>query len=179
MKNANTARIVMILAILVSVVFGSYRSLSSEAAKVEDVFYNGVDKDGIGIGSDLTIRTETAYNLVTVAKRYLDEGDAAVQAVLNARDALAEAGEIPEKYAANLRLSDACADLSEKLKSEALSAADERYRAGFMTELASRSDTISHDPYNALAAKFNAQLTAFPANLLSRLTGVEPLALFR
>jgi hypothetical protein len=109
----------------------------------------------------------------------MDESDPAIQAILDARNTLSDAENPSDKYDANQRLTEAYTDLSEKLQTMNLSKADEKYRAGLVDELNSRNDTISHDGYNKKAEEYNKLLNAFPANILSRLTGVKPLALFR
>ena len=91
MKNPNVACVIMVIAIVLSVLIGGHRSLSAEASKVEDIFYNGVDGDGIGVNSDLDHRAALAYALVTVAKRYLPADDADIEAVLDACSALENA----------------------------------------------------------------------------------------
>lgn len=169
----------MIVAILLSILFGSYRSLSSEARKAEAVFYNGIDGDGFGINNDLNLRLDASYNFITIAKKYLDANDPAIRSVLEARTALSDANVPSQKYDANIMLTEACTDLGEKLLTKELSERDEIYRKGFLTEMDSRNDIISHDGYNKVAGDFNALLDAFPANILSRIVGIKPLALFR
>jgi len=171
--------IVMIAVIIFSVLFGSRRSLYAERSRVESAFLNGVEGDGFSIGNDLNIRVGESLNLITIAKRYLDGNDPAIRAVQEACDRLNESDDPSDMFDANQRLTEACTALSDKLAGLPLSEKDEKYRLGIVDELKSRNDTISHDGYNDLAEKFNARLESFPANILSRLTGVKPISLFQ
>lgn len=171
--------IIMIAAIIFSVLYGSHRSLSAESSRVESAFYNGVDGDGFSINNDLSIRAGESLNLVTIAKRYLGEDDPSIKAVRDAVSRLNEADDTSGKLDANQKLTKAYTALSDKLAALDLSAKDEEYRRGIIDELNSRNDIISHDGYNKMAENFNAKLGAFPANILSRLTGIRPFELFR
>lgn len=179
MKNPRVAITIMIVAIAFSVLYGSRRSLASEAARVESVFFNGVEGDGIGIDRDLGIRIDESQNLVTIAMRYLDENDPSIKAVREARQALIDAVDLYEKHRANLKLTEAYTALGDRLARMELSEKDERYRMGILDELKSREEIIGHDGYNEMAEEFNTLLERFPANILGRLTGIKPLVLFR
>ena len=177
MKNPNVACVIMVIALVLSILIGGHRSLSAEASKVEDIFYNGVDGDGIGVSSDLEYRAALAYALVTVAKRYLPADDADIEAVLDACSALENAKNPTEKLEANRRLQSACEALYKRLDKVDLSERDAGYRSNLMTDLNSRNDIISKDGYNQKAGQFNTQLKRFPANIIGRATGIRPFAL--
>ena len=179
LKKQSAAIAVMILMILAATLFGGHSSLAKLRGEAERVFAAGIDGDGIGIQNDLEERSAAAYNLVNIARKYLPETDASIQGVLTARDALSAAGSISDKYEADQALSDAVTDLKNKLDDVNLSEKDAPYPDRLYTNFLSRGETISHDPYNRLAAEFNAALTEFPASLLSKLTGVKSLELFR
>lgn len=176
-KNRKVAAILMVVLILGSALGGAKRSLEKLRQEAEQVFYQGADGDGLGIQNDLDERAKLAYNLVTVAKRCLPEDRQEITQTLAARDALLYAKDIHEKYRANLELTEATEALYQAM--EGLSADDEKFRIRLHTDLQSRNDTISHDPYNRTAEEFNRKLDAFPANLLGGLTGVKDAPLFR
>ena len=179
LKRRSVAALIMVLMILGGTLYGGHRSLMKLRDEAEAVFYNGVDGDGLGIQNDLNERVDLAYNMVTVAKRYLPEDNEAVQKVLTARDALAAAEDPEGKNAANRQLTEACIELYEALAGKSLTEKDEEYRQQIYQDLSSRNDTISHDGYNQVAENFNKTLQRFPANILGSLTGVEKLELFR
>lgn len=179
LRNRRTAALIMVLTIVFSVFYGSYRSLRKESQQISRVFYQGVSGNGVGIASDLTARSDAAYNLATVAKRYLAETDTAVQAVLTARNALIEAGSIEEKYEANRVLTEATIELDMALRGTELEEKDENYRSMLMTELSSRNSTIQLDGYNQAAAEYNQMLQTFPASLFVKLYGFPEFPSFR
>ena len=177
-KNQSTAILIMILMILGSAFLGSRSSLMELRTKAEQVFLLGSEGDGIGIQNDLEERSAAAYNMTVIARNYLSEGDAVIQAVLEAREELAAAEGPGEKYEADQELETAVKDLKAKLEGLELTEKDAPYPQRLYTDFLSRGETISHDPYNSLAADFNEALKEFPANILSRLTGVKELELF-
>ena len=179
LKNRKIAALLMVLMILGGSLYGGHRSLMKLRDEAEAVFYNGVEGDGLGIQNDLNERIDLAYNLVTVAKRYLSPDDEAVQKLLTARDALSSAQDPKEKNAANRQLTEASIELYEAFGGRSLTEKDEKYRQQIYQDLSSRNDTISHDGYNQEAEDFNKTLRSFPAGILASLTGVEKLELFR
>ena len=177
-KNSRIACIVMALLIAAGTLVGSHSSLMGMRNKAAGVFVLGARGDGIGIQGDLRERESIAYNMVTVARKYLPEENALIQNVLNARKSLDSASAVKDKSRANKELETAVRDLYDALGAMELSAQDERYPQRLYTDFRSRGDTISHDPYNQRAAEFNEALSRFPASLLGGLTGVRPLELF-
>lgn len=167
--------------IAISIPFGGYRSLNKLYKEVNRTFYQGVDGDGLGIENDLNNRIDNSYNLVTIAKKYIDAEDEVIKNTLDARDALVNSDSISEKYKANLRLTEAVEELYTVLGEENLnlSEQDKSYRRSLYSNLTSRNDTISHDGYNDKAADFNHTLEEFPASLISRLVGINKAELFR
>lgn len=173
------AMAVMAIAIVCAIWLGGYLSLRRLYNKVETVFTAGVDGDGLGIANDLNERIKLAYNLVTVAKKYLSADDGDIRAVLTARDALMEANGIADKYGANVALTEATTDLYQKMGSLSLTDTDARYRVSLFNDLSSRNDTISHDPYNQMALEYNQALEVFPANILKAVTFSRYAPLFQ
>ncbi len=179
MKNPTNAAIIMFVVIFISALLGGGRSLASESRKVEKVFTNGAENDGLGIASDLGLRIDASYNLVTVALKYLPDDTQTVRNVLAARDQLIKAKGYSNKFEANQQLTEATTDLNELLISLDLNSSDISYRKGIMSELTSSNSRMSHDPYNTKAEAFNSILDSFPANIISRLTRTKHLPLFR
>ncbi len=177
-ENRRLAIFGMAALILISLFVGAARALSPLRSTAEQAFYNGVEGDGYGIENDLSRRAELAYNLTTVAKRYMDADAAEITALLDARDALNSAAAVSEKYDANDALTAAADNLYTALGAFELSDADVRYRESIRTDLRSRNETIRGDGYNGLARKYNERLSSFPVSLFGRLLGFRTLELF-
>jgi len=171
--------LVLAAAIVVSIPLGFKRTMSGFYEDLQNEYLNGEFDDGLSIQNDLDYRVELAYNFTTVAKRYLNPDDPAVVSVLTARQALMDAQGPAQQYDANMELTTASTDLYEVLEGLELSEKDEKYRRSIYADMTSRNDTIGNAPYNQLATEYNQKLDRFPANFLSRLTGVEPAELFR
>lgn len=176
MNDAKIAKVVLIAVIVLSIVFGGYRSLSKEASKVERVFFDGVDKDGYSINSDLNNLVDISRNLITVAKRYLPENDASIIDLADASSKVANSSKPSDKLRAFRELQTAFTSLSKKLGPN-LEENDRRYLEGFTTEFNSSTHKISLDGYNEKAKEFNSQLSRFPASLLGYLYGMRPFEL--
>ena len=179
-KKRRTALTVLALAVVFSVLFGSYRSLSALRRDAAVVFAQGEKGDGLSIDHDLSQRVQLANNLITVAGRYFDANDPLLANVQTAGEALSAAGSPSEKFDANTELDTAFWALSGAMEGQSLSQQDAKYRARLGDDFRSRDATISHDAYNRLAAEFNEKtLGVFPANVLGAATGVKPLELYR
>lgn len=178
-KKCRAAIIVLAAAIILSIPLGFRRTMNGFYVELQNEYLSGEMKDGLSIQNDLNDRIELAYNFATVAKRYLDPDDPAVTALLEARLALSEASSPSEQYDANLELTAASTDLYEALGKLELSEKDENYRRSIYSDMNSRNDTISHDPYNQMAAGYNQKLERFPASLLARLTETPRAELFQ
>ncbi len=170
---------VMAVMIVFAVLLGGGRSLRALRDGVEEIFWNGADGDGIGIGSDLGKNTSDAVNLLSVARGYDVSADALaeLEAALDAMDAAGR--DINALYAANAELTGCVTAVYEDLGRQPLSERDEGYRQSLYHNILSRSDTMGRDPYNEQALAFNQTLTRFPANLLGAATFVQPVPLFR
>ena len=178
-RKPAVAATVMVLMIIVGTLTGSHASLNRMRNEALRVFANGINGDGIGIQNDLNERTSAAYNMTTIAGKYLPENNVVIREVLLAREEALKASTLSEKLAADRKLETTVLDLYQVMSSLALSPQDERYPARLYTDFTSRGSTISHDPYHQVAATFNEALTGFPANILGRLTGVTALPAFR
>ena len=179
LKRMPVAAGILALCVVFALVFGCFRSVSGLRTQAEQIFFSGAGGDGIGVASDLSARRDAALNLVTVARRYLDPQDEEVTALEAAAMALDGADTIGEKARRNRELDRAAFALGDRLSRLELSQQDENYRAGLLAELSSRNATISHDPYNDAAQKYNEALNALPAGFFGKLLGLAPLELFR
>lgn len=176
--SRKVAAAVMVLLIAAAVLFGSYRSLTGLRDRVDGAFLNGVENDGFSISADLLKRQNTAYNLVTIALHYYDEDETAVRATLDAWAALGAAQSVRDKAAADWELGRSVTALHDLLSRTELSEKDEKYPDRLYDDFRSGGDRIQRDGYNRLATEYNRTLERFPANFLSKLTGVKPAELF-
>lgn len=178
-RNRGFAVLVTAILIVLSVLLGGRRSLSALASDVDHAFRYGVEDDGYCIASDLQKRDSAAYNLTVVARRYYESDQPEILAVEQAREALAQADSVSQMAAANRLLDEAMPPLHALLKDTKLSANDEKYPDRLYDEFCSRGRTIARDGYNQMAEDYNRKLQKFPANLLTRVTGVRPAELFQ
>ena len=185
LKSYTGAMVVLATVIVVSVLFGSHRSLTAERAKVEAMFYSGTDGSGYSIATDLDDCLGITANVITVAERYLDAGDLeALEGSRRELEASLDAGtayySIGNACAAYQRLAERAELVLTALEDCALSEQDARYVMGFRDELAAKADTISRDHYNEQVDIFNGyDLGRFPANVLGRITFVREAEAFR
>ena len=95
LKTHTGAMVVLAVAVVLSVLFGSHRSLVQAREKVETERF-------ASIAEDLQDCLDITANLLTVAGRYLDGSD--LTGLADSREALADAGDIPAAHAAYVRL---------------------------------------------------------------------------
>jgi len=177
-EKYSIAIVILIAVVLLTTLASGGVSLSRQRARTERIFTEGENRDGLSVSYDLGRRTESAYNLAGLAKRYLGEEDERVTALLSARETLVSAEGISEKYSANLELTVAADALYSALKDEELSQKDSSLAAEQYQDMLSRNDTISRSGYNAAAARFNGLLKKFPAGLIAAAVGIKPLETF-
>lgn len=179
LKSPRTATVLMTVMIIAAILLGGGRSLRALGRGVEDIFWNGVDGDGIGVASDIGKNRDDGYNLLSVARNYPVAGDV-LDELEDAVEHLDRAGrDIEELYQANAALTRAATTVYEELGRQALSERDETYRQSLYHNILGRNDTMRRDGYNTAAQEFNQKLTRFPANLLRVVTFVNPAPLFR
>lgn len=185
LNNKPTAILIMLIMILAGTFIGSHNSLSKLSSKAENTFYAGVNNDGLSIQSALDKRSELARNLVTVSSSYLPADTDVLTSVTSARDQLKNASTIQDKAKANKALDEAVFNLYSMLEKQGITEKEElinnfsKNPTRIYTDFRSFGDTIKHDKYNDYAKNFNNVLEGFPANLLSKLTLIKPLELFK
>ena len=90
-----------------------------------------------------------------------------------------DAETVKEKAAANQQLTAAAERMFLILEEQSLYKGDHKYCRQIRTDMASCNQTISHDPYNEMATKYNTEvLGRFPANVLKMVNGVQELETF-
>ena len=199
LENKTISIVLMIVLVLAGFLLGGCKGLNAQYQKVEDVFFLGEDRDGIGIANDMSERASALTNMQTLAAKYLESGCAELTAAETALSSYTKAvgeSEIEKLFAANAQMDTAMQSLYNALSDSGtstqgqtasgqeagslkqdLSQKDERYRQSLYADFNSRNDTISHDPYYSYAAEYNKLLESFPANVISLLTPAKAAAM--
>ncbi|MBE6113070.1 MAG: hypothetical protein E7195_08690 [Peptococcaceae bacterium] len=177
LKNRKVAVGLTVVIMILSTILGSGRSMDAAAYKVERYFIEG--SGGYSIQRDLDTRTGLAKNLLVVAERNLDDTNLAVAELESAITMMEDAETVKEKAAANQQLTAAAERMFLILEEQSLYKGDHKYCRQIRTDMASCNQTISHDPYNEMATKYNTEvLGRFPANVLKMVNGVQELETF-
>lgn len=174
------AMLVCAIMIFTAICIGGYRCVASERSSVLVYFESGDGtQQDLGIRYLLNKRIGEAYNMLSVASRYIGTSESAYTDVSNAITAL-ENEENPNKaYSCNNTLTSSCDALAAKLSGYALSEKDAQYLSEIKTNMTSYNMQTEHCAYNEKAAEFNEQvLDRFPTGMIARLLGVKTLSLF-
>ena len=142
------------------------------------VYFYGTEEE-IGIKQDLADKVETAYSLMSVAKRYISEDDSLVTDLTDACVKVQDAEDPLQAYEANLEMDECYYALRDKLASVKLTEKDSGYNASLLADYQSSDMIISHSEYNVIAEKINEEMSEFPANILTKIAFVEKMVLFR
>lgn len=176
LKKRSSAVIIAVIVVILGTLFGVHRSVNSETAKIEALFYKGVYlKDEkytqSSIDAQLKKRADAALGLLTVAKNYTFLTDLA-QELREARELLLDADTISEKYLANAKLESSYKQMFEALivHADDVPASVESY----VSTLRGAEGVIENSDYNKMVSEFrNSTLGAFPVNILKNLAFVK------
>ena len=174
-ENRTIARIVLALAIAVSLVFGGGGALMDRRASLEEQFSASSES----ISAELQEMRSNAAVLVSIARKYDEADKKMIGALDEAILALDGAADASAKYQASLALDSAVENLYSDLSGLELGDVDTQDIRYAYKNFTSAQLRITHDSYNQLAAEFNRDLAKFPANLLGSLPGVNPLSPFQ
>ena len=103
-ENRRVARIVAVIVIAISILLSGGMSLRSQRSATQSVFSNGAYGDGLSIERDLFERREAAYNLCSIATKYLGSDNPQLVAVKAARDDIKPEDGIFQQAAGNKKL---------------------------------------------------------------------------
>ncbi len=178
-ENKRVAMIVATIMVIFSVLVLGGMKLRADRDDVQELFYEGVNHDSLSIYNDLQARLESAYNLVTIASKYMPANADEIINVLNARESLIGAKLPSEMYNANHSLTVAIDTLYSELENYEMDEDDVRLAVKQFTELSSRNQTISHDSFNSEASTFNSVMGMFPAWLIAGVNDIMPVDTYR
>jgi LemA protein len=161
-----------VAAVLALILVGLYNNLVQRSVETKNAWSQ--------IDVQLKRRYDLIPNLVEVVKGYAKHEKETLEAVINARNRAASAGNVQEAAAAQNQLSGALRQLF------ALSEAypDLKANTNFMAlqeELSATENRIgfARQHYNDVVQNFNTSLMSFPANIFGALFGFKPADFFQ
>ena len=176
-KNSGFATVLTVLIVICSILSGAARSLGGLRTEAEEFFTGGAD-GGKGIEHDLERIVANSYNLVTIARRYFENDNVVLAAVVNNRVALMEADSPKEKHHAAVNLIFSARFLAAEIKETDIKLSDIDYAEECIVNIIASEKVISISGYNQAARAFNETISRFPANILRLLVGIGPLELY-
>lgn len=183
MKNLAYNKTIGVAVLVVLILFSVFTlgggKLAKQRDKVERMFYDGVQNDSLSIYNDLASRADGAYDLISIATKYLDANSAEIAALRKTADAVGDTQDIGKLAKLSDELTADASALEMRLRDERLSSGDDALFQRTLDEMNSRASTMSHDAYNSYAADFNDLRKGFPAHLIAVFSGVKALELFR
>ncbi|MEA5018601.1 MAG: LemA family protein [Erysipelotrichaceae bacterium] len=179
-ENRNLTKLIMIIMIIIAVLFGSYKTLSSMRNDTLDIFYQGVDNDGYGIQNDLDRVIDSSSRLISLANLYVRNNDQTlVNETITTQQELVFAKNVDDKYVAYQKLDQQLSLLYYALDNYQLTDVHKITTRTLYYDISEAKDKIGHNQFNTYVDQYNAKLTKFPANVLSKITFVGELPAFR
>lgn len=180
-KSYTVGAIVMAGMILLSVPVGAKNSFADLRREAENDYY--YDDAGYAIYDGIDKREEAASNLVTVAKKYVDDNlwldpyiDELEYRIKYNQNTLSQCG--VKEVEANYQMGLAAERLYEELEKIELSEKDAKYPKEFIAQMRSEQDKLERSSYNDGAKEFNAKLNRFPISILKNIVDIEPMGVF-
>ena len=168
--RSGAAFLLMLCLMLLAVGVGSYQGWSQERARVEET-YQSLEKM-------LSTRVESAYNLLTVARRHLPETHEQILNIADARDVLEGNASLSQKAQANEQLTqnaNALLQILSSLPSVLADARDQMYVESYLPQMLEESEALAAGAaYNTAAAAYNRELEESFSGKLAQLLGVKP-----
>lgn len=181
LKKRSSAIIVALVVIILGTLFGVHRSIGSETAKIETLFYKGVYlKDEKytqpSIQSLLDERSTAALGLVTIGMKYSEDQNIQMltDSLREARLQLLDAKTIWLKFAANEKLQGRYKTLYTALEQFSLDDNALSALQNYASTLDGAQGVIQKSDYNRMVSEFrNNVLGDFPVNILKNLAFVK------
>ncbi len=176
LKNRTFAVIICALLVFMGIFMGVRRPIGNMKEDALEHFYGN---DGItGIKNDLDTKVETAYSLMSIAKKYMDEDETVITNLVDACEEVKKSDSPEEAYEANLKMDGCYGKLKATLDGMKLSSKDKDYNYSLLAQYNSSDLVILHNEYNSLAGKVNETLSKFPTNILSKLAFVGKMEIY-
>lgn len=151
--------------------------LHGQREQAEQAFFTG--QKGFSPYNDLMSRRDSAYNLLTLAQKGMDQNNEAVKQVQIAWNSLDRAETPKEYYEANSQLQGAVDILYQQLEPTLLESDRQIARRQYKDFCGRMSNLQYDDYYNGLAEEYNRVCSGFPASVIGALTGAGKLPVFR
>lgn len=172
-SRRTTAWIVTIIIVFFSSGFGVAKTAAMMRRDAESYF-----SGNNSITEDLDTKTGYAHNIITIAKKYLEEDD--VKALRQSINQMDTAKTPSLKYKANLQLNDDVSQLKIRLESlgDAVKDMDKLYLDKMIFNIQSIDDIINKSGYNSSARDYNTAVNSIPASLFKNIFGIRNLELY-
>ncbi len=176
LKNKSVAAVICAVLIFLGIFMGVRRPIGNMKEDALVYFYG--DEEIIGIKQDLESKVETAYSLMSVAKKYIAEDDKLISDLTKACEEVRESDSPKKAGKANAVMDNCYLSLKTALDGKNLSQKDADYNKSLLSQYNSSDMIISHSEYNVLAGEVNETLSRFPANILSKIAFVGKMELY-
>ncbi len=176
LKNKTVAIIICALLVFMGIITGVRRPIGNMKEDALMYFY-GSDEI-TGIKNDLDTKVETAYSLMSVAKKYMQEDNDLITDLESSCEKVRKSSSPKEAFEENMRMDECYSALKGELDDMRLSEKDKNYNYSLLAQYNSSDMVILHNEYNILAAEVNEVLSKFPANVLSKIAFVGKMELY-
>lgn len=174
-ENRRIAKIVLAVCIVSSIFFLGGGGLYAGRQEVLNVFDEGTDTTlsaRHSMDAYLDACAEKAEVLASEAAVHMASSETAA-AVLDGAKALAAAETISERYAAYIPLKSSVEALYSEVGALSVSAQQMATMKIAYYDFKGAVNKIDNDQYSTIARGFNKKISAFPANIIASLLGVE------
>ena len=170
-KSFKYTAVCLCFVVILSILYGGVRSIKNYRETVIDKYNEGV------AGKTVETVIDTAYNIITVAGRYIpnDEALEELRKSFTRSDSIKGGGGVDHNAFA---LIECCNTVLEKLETKTLSAQDKTYKTEFSAQLKSDKNVLLGSEHNKNAKKYNQTLKTYPAKLFAGMAGVGELPIF-
>ncbi len=160
--------VIAVAAILIFSAIGSYNGLVGKRESVESA--------KSAISTDIQARADKIPNLVAVVKDYADYEQETLNAVIEARNSVKNAGSVEEQVDASDKLTSAINVLVEAYPDLK---ANQQYTS-LMDSIEGTENRIStsRKRYNEAAREYNASIKRFPKNIIASIFGFDAYEYF-
>lgn len=176
LKNKAVAIALCVLMVFMGIFMGVRRPVGNMKDDAME-YFNG-NTEITGIKDDLLMKTETAYSLISVAEKYMDEDEAILKDLAAACEEVKESSSPRKAYEANAKMDELYSDLKEELDGMKLSSKDKEYNYSLLAQYNSSDLVILHNEYNTLAEEVNKTLSKFPTGILAKIAFVGKMELY-
>lgn len=172
-KKNGIPQLVFVLFLALSIFAVGGGKLRAYHNRTANAFTNGQ----YSITADMQQRISAGANVITVAKKIPGVDEGLIQAAQQAVDAAEDLSSPSQAYRNNQQMETSI----EALYDSALQLANADQKDALSeqhSEFMSRGTILRNSSYNELAKTFNEQCSAFPANLMGALWGVQQVEYF-